>query len=99
MKTFREYIEDVKELNVDFKADFVAAGKFIASGKSKEDFQPQEQFLKELEKGIKVEFEHTNNKEISERIALDHIAESWPVSYYDKLEAMEKEIEHEKSGK
>lgn len=94
MKTFKEYLEDVKNIDVDFQSDFVAAGKFVASGKSEDEFDQSE-----IEKGIKVEMEHTNNKKIAKRIALDHIAESWPVSYYDKLEAMEKEIEHEKSGK
>lgn len=74
--------------------DFFSAGKFNESGKSEDDFDP-----KEIARGVDIEMEHTTNPLIAKRIALDHIAESWPVSYYDKLEKMEKEIEKEKKSK
>ena len=56
----------------------------------------------ELKKGIKVEFEHTDNEDafskmIASRIALDHWAESSPESYYDRLKQMEKDIEDRKN--
>jgi len=38
---------------------------------------------KQLEKGIKVEMEHTGNKEKAKRIAMDHLTET--PNYYDKL--------------
>jgi len=38
---------------------------------------------KQLEKGIKVETEHTKNKEVAKRIAMDHLTET--PDYYDKL--------------
>lgn len=38
---------------------------------------------KELAKGIKTEHEHTKNKLVAEKIALDHIAED--LNYYHKL--------------
>ena len=55
---------------------------------------------KALKKGIKVEYEHTNDIEIAAEIAMDHLSED--KNYYDKLEKMEKgnplkeEIEHYK---
>jgi hypothetical protein len=50
---------------------------------------PLEQIEKQLDKGIKVEMEHTTDKEIATEIALDHLVE-FP-DYYDKLSKMEKE--------
>lgn len=49
-----------------------------------------------LDKGIEVEYEHVDfncdwAKLISEKIALDHIAESF--LYYDELEKMERKLE------
>ena len=38
---------------------------------------------KQLSKGIKVEHEHTKNKVVAEKIALDHINED--LKYYNKL--------------
>lgn len=41
----------------------------------------------ELEKGIKVEFEHTNNLQVAREIALDHLFED--PKYYEKLPTIE----------
>ena len=41
-----------------------------------------------LDKGIKVEFEHTSDRAVAKEIALDHLAED--PEYYDKLEKVEK---------
>jgi hypothetical protein len=49
-----------------------------------------DEIQKQLEKGIQVEMEHTDNEDIARAIALDHVYES-PV-YYDKLETIEKEF-------
>ena len=49
--------------------------------------------LKQLEKGQKVEREHTNDPGIALMIASDHLAEfhgAGPFGYYDALEVMEK---------
>ena len=46
----------------------------------------------QLEKGIKVEMEHTSNELVAQRIALDHLTEI--VDYYNRLEKME-EAAHE----
>lgn len=43
--------------------------------------------LGQLEKGIKVEMEHTSNKQVALKIALDHLAEI--SNYYDLLAEME----------
>ena len=49
-----------------------------------------DEIQKQLDKGIQVEMEHTDNQYIARAIALDHVYES-PV-YYDKLETIEKEF-------
>ena len=43
----------------------------------------------ELDKGTKIELEHTDNKEMAREIALDHLTE-FP-DYYTRLEKMEKD--------
>ena len=47
----------------------------------------------QLKKGVKIESEHTENKEKAKEIAMDHITE-FP-DYYDRLEKMEKTAEKE----
>lgn len=49
---------------------FLGEGKFVKSGKKESDFDP-----KEIEMGVKVEYEHTNNPKIALRIALDHLSD------------------------
>jgi hypothetical protein len=49
----------------------------------------------ELEKGINIEFEHTDDYNIAKAIAKDHLAEC--DSYYTRLERMEKECEKDES--
>jgi tRNA nucleotidyltransferase/poly(A) polymerase/DNA topoisomerase IB len=45
---------------------------------------------KQLAKGIKVEMEHTKDREVAEEIALDHLSEPGNEHYYDDLETIEK---------
>jgi hypothetical protein len=47
-----------------------------------EDFNP-----KALAKGIKVELEHTDDKDLAKEITMDHLTED--PNYYDKLEKVE----------
>ncbi len=54
------------------------------------------QINKELKMGIKIEFEHTKNRELSREIALDHLLEM--PNYYSKLEKMEKVDEMTSAG-
>ena len=42
----------------------------------------------QLRKGVKVELEHTTDKNVAREIALDHLSE-YP-DYYDRLEKVEK---------
>lgn len=57
----------------------------------------EKQIIKQLEKGIKIEMEHTSNKKIATEIAMDHIWED--PKYYDKLETIEEQLlEHVKLG-
>ena len=50
------------------------------------DFDPEA-----IKKGIKIELEHTKDKDVAKIIAMDHLAEH--PKYYDALEKMEKELE------
>jgi len=54
----------------------------LADKKEPDDLDP-----KQLEKGIKVEMEHTDDKSIAREIATDHLTED--PKYYDKLEKIE----------
>ncbi len=67
---------------IDFVKDFINQGRAKEKGITEKDVDP-----KELERGIKVEYEHTTNEAIAKRIALDHLAEC--DNYYTKLKEME----------
>lgn len=54
---------------------------------------------KELEAGIKVEMEHTDDPEIAKKIAKDHLSEPGLSDYYTRLIAMEKQAKLEKGIK
>ena len=72
------------EFNMSAKwEDQVPGGK--ADEKTPEDFP-----TKALEKGKKVEVEHTDDPQIALEVAMDHLIESY--DYYDKLDEMEKKL-------
>jgi len=78
------YIEsndDDSELTMNMLMD---AGNSVAKHFTEEDADPEQ-----LEMGIKVEMEHTSNKDISKKIALDHLAEI--PDYYTRLRKMEED--------
>lgn len=72
------------DTEIDFNEEFVNAGYANERGFTVEDADPDE-----LAMGIKVEMEHTSNKVIAERIALDHLSEI--KDYYTRLKKMEEE--------
>ena len=53
-------------------------------------FSPSDFNQSELNRGAKIELEHTKSKNVARKIAADHIIE-FP-NYYDFLEVMEKEL-------
>lgn len=55
----------------------------LADKKKPEDFDSAQ-----LAKGIRVEMEHTNDRQVAREIAMDHLTED--ARYYDKLEKIEK---------
>jgi hypothetical protein len=61
-------------------------GRAEAKGVTRDDFPKAT-----IDKGIKVELEHTKDRELAEKIVLDHLAES--PDYYEALEKMEKGLE------
>lgn len=50
--------------------------------------KPSDFDSKALAKGVKVEMEHTSDKDVAREIAMDHLTED--ENYYDKLETIEK---------
>lgn len=81
-----------KKLNLepdDFEAKIYSIlGSILGSGKAKkEKFTEKDANPNELKMGIKIEHEHTKNKTIAKRIALDHLAEL--PDYYTRLKKME----------
>jgi len=72
--------EELSDFN--FGSEFVNAGRAHEKGVAEKDVD-----AKELEMGIAVEHEHTTNKDIAKRIALDHLAEI--KDYYTRLAKME----------
>lgn len=79
-----ERVCEAKMEEIDFIEAFLKKGRAVEKGFTEKDADP-----KELEMGIKIEMEHTDNKDISKRIALDHLAEI--KDYYTRLIKMEKE--------
>ncbi len=65
--------------------------------------EPKEYDKDQLEKGTKVEKEHTNDTEVAEEIAMDHLEESDDKKgkkgekYYDKLKRMEERKKESKT--
>lgn len=63
----------------------------LAEGKKPSEFSKDQ-----LEKGIKVEKEHTPKEEVAQEIAQDHLVEN--DIYYDYLEDMEKDMKDDKEA-
>ena len=70
------------EKSINFNSAFWDAGKWNEEGKPKVN-------TKQLMLGIEIEYEHTTDKAIAQRIAQDHLAEI--PDYYTRLIKMEKE--------
>ncbi|MBD3262496.1 MAG: hypothetical protein GF334_12660, partial [Candidatus Altiarchaeales archaeon] len=64
----------------------------MAEGKKPSDFDARQMAM-----GIKVEMEHTDNREIAKEIAMDHLMED--PKYYTHLLRMEKKYEKKASAK
>jgi hypothetical protein len=62
-------------------------------GKGKDNRNDSDYDPNELEMGIKVEMEHTDDKGIAKKIAQDHLTEF--KNYYTKLKEMEDELKEE----
>jgi len=67
-------------------ANILGGGRAKEKGMTIKDFDPEA-----IKKGIKIELEHTKDKDVAKIIAMDHLAEH--PKYYDALEKMEKELE------
>ena len=86
----RNKIEELNKVSKDQLQGGLADNKTIEDI-AKEQNENIEFAREQLKKGIAVEMEHTDNKEIAKEIALDHLSES--VNYYIELEKMENKLE------
>ena len=75
----------------------------IPGGKADKN-KPEDFDKKQLEKGKKIEKEHTPDEDLAEEIAMDHLEESGDKKgkkggkYYDKLDKLEKDVEKSKKA-
>jgi hypothetical protein len=76
----------------------LSKGYSITCPNCKQDFTKKNlfNFQKQLQEGIKIEMEHTDNPKIAEQIARDHLRE-FP-DYYTRLKKMESEAKKELSN-
>ena len=93
-EAFHKWADEQKiEHDVAEAAAYRLATSFVAfllwGRANKEETTREDVDETELSMGISVEMEHTNNRDVAERIALDHLAEI--PDYYTRLLAMEKE--------
>lgn len=77
-----------KITTLDALYDYWAEKGYKSGGISK---SLKKQLQQQIQKGVKIEMEHTNDKEKATEIAMDHLTE-FP-DYYDRLEKMEKNSE------
>jgi len=93
--TFSKYVDRMVTHIVNQKMQNEANDKLsggLADGCPDSDFDK-----KQIEKGVKVEKEHTPDKAIRKEIAKDHLTEH--EKYYDFLEDMESKMEKDKKSK
>lgn len=81
-------VEKLEQSVYDLLTSLLNSGLAIEAG---DDFDDFEYDPDQLEMGTKVEFEHTSNEYIAQRIAKDHLVEC--PDYYTRLAEMEKECE------
>lgn len=86
IKSFRDKTKALKALNENYDGRIESLYKEVVTPADENKVDP-----KELEMGIKVEMEHTDDKEEAKKIALQHLAEV--PDYYTKLK---KHVESEK---
>ena len=72
-----------KFINEDNKSGEMTPDEVYQKAASHKKWYYLEDFEKELNAGIEVEMEHTNDPETAKRIALDHLSED--PEYYEKL--------------
>lgn len=80
--------EEIKNKIYSVLSDFLSAGRATEKNIDKSDVDKRE-----LNTGINVEKEHTVDKAISGKIALDHLAEI--PDYYNRLKDMEEQADKE----
>jgi hypothetical protein len=73
-----------------FKVKTTLTAKFTPTDLAKKYKTTYQSVITELNKGIRVEGEHTGNKLVAKKIALDHLAED--LFYYSKLKKIERKF-------
>jgi len=73
-----------------FKVTTTLTARYTPTELSKKYKTTYEKVIVQLNKGIKTEGEHTKNKLVAKKIALDHLAED--LFYYEKLAKIERKF-------
>lgn len=97
---FLKQFEDKKEVNKSESTDQIKGG--MSDNKSLKEIAQKhdvdiDDILKQLELGIKVEMEHTDDPKLAIEIAKDHLCE-FP-TYYTELNKMEQSLKEKEKAK
>lgn len=84
MKTFKQFKEDINDKVKGGKAD-----KLTPEQIAKKHGVSVDKINQQINIGVPIELEHTNDRSLAREIALDHL-EEFP-DYYTRLKKMEKE--------
>lgn len=86
-ETFNKMLTRIPDEPIAEREMFPDVRTFTPQDIAKKHNVSVQQIMNQLQKGIKVEYEHTKNKDASAEIALDHLLEL--PDYYDRLQKME----------
>ena len=87
-ETFNKMLTRIPDEPIAEREMFPDVRTFTPQDIAKKHNVSVQQIMSQLQKGIKVEYEHTKDKNASAEIALDHLLEL--PDYYDRLEKMER---------
>jgi hypothetical protein len=90
IKKYQTYIAEKQEL-VGGKADDLTLMEIAKKHQGSDSKYMLNHLKSQLEKGVKVEMEHTSDISKCKEIAMDHLTED--PNYYDRLSEMEKDAE------
>ena len=91
MKSFKQFLAEEKEKDKEPEKDRIGKKTHSEEEIAKKHKVSVDYVEKQIDKGKKIEMEHTDNEEEAEEIARDHLWEF--IHYYSELPKMEKKLE------